>query len=215
MIITLPARAYAALTAEERFRLMLAAGARGDTAEQVRLAQAGQLLALDVRDDIPALCAFRELALLTFIELLDLVGVYRDTMMRDPPGTRTEDPVSESDEPADTGLELTLAAGCLLREKARGWQRFCADLGVPPHALWEGLPGFDRLIRSLTLAETLAYSRAGLRRWLARTRPGESDPSGPVIAAARLARAYHRIYRDRVVRWGGDRPPDHVEAAKS
>ena len=65
------AKNYGQLTSEERFRLILAAGARGDDAEQDRLARAGQRLTLTMPDHAPYGHAFNELATLTFIELLE------------------------------------------------------------------------------------------------------------------------------------------------
>lgn len=65
------ARNYGRLTAEERFRLILAAGGRGDEAERDRLAQAGGRLTLSVPDHAPYGHAFEELVLLTYIELLE------------------------------------------------------------------------------------------------------------------------------------------------
>jgi hypothetical protein len=73
------ARHYGSLTPEERFRLILAAGARGDEAEQDRLAAAGQRLTLSVHDHAPFGHAFDELALLTFIELLDGAADYLES----------------------------------------------------------------------------------------------------------------------------------------
>ena len=70
------ARYYDNLTPEERFRLILAAGARGDRAEQDRLANAGQRISLSMPDHSPYAHAFDELALLIFIELLDGAANY-------------------------------------------------------------------------------------------------------------------------------------------
>jgi len=54
-------------------------------------------------------------------------------------------------------LNLTLAAGFVLKVKADGWKLFCERLSVPPFAAWKGLPGFDRLERALALAEQAAF----------------------------------------------------------
>jgi hypothetical protein len=58
------ARHYSNLTAEERFRLILAAGASGDEAERDRLVSAGQRITLSVQDHAPYAHAFDELAFL-------------------------------------------------------------------------------------------------------------------------------------------------------
>jgi hypothetical protein len=59
------AKLYGLLTPEERFRLILAAGARGDQAEQKRLANAASEIALRTADYMPWAKAFNELASLT------------------------------------------------------------------------------------------------------------------------------------------------------
>src|SRR5262249_43502535 len=65
------AKHYGRLTAQERFSLILAAGDRGDEAEQDRLVRAGGRITLSFPDHAPYARAFDDLAMLTFIELLD------------------------------------------------------------------------------------------------------------------------------------------------
>ena len=60
------ANLYARLTAEERFRLIFAASARGDEAEQGRLLAAGGRLTLSVQDHAPYGFAFQQLFAVTF-----------------------------------------------------------------------------------------------------------------------------------------------------
>jgi hypothetical protein len=76
------ARHYDRLTPEERFRLIVAAGARGDKAEQERLVRAGQRLTLSVQDHAPYAHAFNELAWLVFMELLEEAAHYVDLFAR-------------------------------------------------------------------------------------------------------------------------------------
>jgi hypothetical protein len=61
---------------EERFRLIVAAAARGDQAERERLTNAGQRITLSMPDHAPHGHAFNELALLIFIELLEEAARY-------------------------------------------------------------------------------------------------------------------------------------------
>ena len=70
------ARNYGCLTPEERFRLILAAGGRGDEAERERLMKAGGRITLVMSDHAPFAHAFAEIALLVFIELLDAASSY-------------------------------------------------------------------------------------------------------------------------------------------
>jgi hypothetical protein len=74
------AKHYDQLTPEERFRLILAAGARGDEAEQDRLRTAGQRIKLSMPEHAPYAHAFGELAELTFIELVEDAARYLDAM---------------------------------------------------------------------------------------------------------------------------------------
>jgi hypothetical protein len=71
-------KSYDALTPEERFRLILAASARGDEAERDRLAHAGPRLALRMSEHVPFAQAFNELATLVYIELLEMAAFYND-----------------------------------------------------------------------------------------------------------------------------------------
>src|SRR5262245_55026199 len=90
------ARHYASLTPEERFRLVLAARARGDEPERGRLVDAGELVKIAMSDHAPYGQAFLELALLTFIELLEAAAHYHDALDRadsasDVPGDHDEE----------------------------------------------------------------------------------------------------------------------------
>ena len=76
------ARQYNKLTPQERFRLILAAGARGDRAEQDRLANAGQRLTLSMKDHAPYGHAFDDIDLLTFLELLEHAADYCDALQQ-------------------------------------------------------------------------------------------------------------------------------------
>ncbi len=101
---------YERLTAEERFRLIVAAGARGDEVEQSRLKSAGRRITLSMQDHAPHAHAFEELAMLMFIELLEEAGCYDDAFHRaydvadsfdDEEGEDLEDGEEEEDEPED------------------------------------------------------------------------------------------------------------------
>jgi hypothetical protein len=76
------ARHYAELTPEERFRLILAAGARGDEAEQERLKAAGERITLSMPDHSPYGHAFDELATLVFLELVEEASKHDDAFHR-------------------------------------------------------------------------------------------------------------------------------------
>ena len=231
------ARHYGSLTPEERFRLILAAGDRGDAAERDRLVSAGQRITLSVQDHATYAHAFNELALLVFIELLEEAARYLEAFARadDVHDFVGEDEAEDGDEAEegkadsaeaeesnakataesaedDAGerstwqryLDLALAAGFVLRMKAEGWKLFCARLGVPPFALWESLPGFDRLQRALNLAEKAAFVAEGFLCWLNTIRPaGEPARVEVPLTAEGLAAATEELFRQRVQWWGG------------
>jgi hypothetical protein len=236
------AKHYDKLTPEERFRLILAAGARGDKGEQTRLAAAGGRITLSMQDHAPYGHAFEELALTIFLDLLEVAAFYLDPFhrlgeARDIPG---DDDLEEPDdqgkgadgddgaasaasaEPApedgddpeadrvenpawQRALELTLIAGFQVKTKAAGWKLFCERLNLPPFALWEWLPGLDRLQHALKMAESAAFVPEGAWQWMNDHRPAghaeitESD----LISAEAVADELEAIFRRRVKWWGG------------
>jgi hypothetical protein len=224
------AKHYGGLTPEERFRLILAAGARGDDTERERLVSAGGRLTLSMQDHAPYAHAFDELGLLVFIELLEEAGRYSDAFAdaddaRDICG-EDDDGEGEGDAPeaepdtkgnaADAeddarprpawqrSLDLALAAGFVLRTKAEGWKLFCERLNVPPFVLWERLPGFDRLQRALTLAERAAFVPEGFLRWLNRIRPaGAAELTEVPLSVEGMASTTETLFRNRVEWWSG------------
>jgi hypothetical protein len=102
------AKNYASLTAEERFRLILAAGARSDEAEQDRLINSGQRIALSTQEHAPYARAFDELSLLIFIELQEEAARYLEALARadhvdDLFGDNQEEHDGEDEEEGETG----------------------------------------------------------------------------------------------------------------
>ena len=105
------AKNYKCLTPEERFRLILAASGRGDEAEAARLVNAGGKITLSMPDHAPFAQAFNDLALLTFIELVDEAARYqaalafnddvRDTYEADEAEEESDDAAEEKDAAAD------------------------------------------------------------------------------------------------------------------
>ena len=214
------AKNYSRLTPEERFHLILAASGRGDEAERDRLLHARRRITLSMTDHSPYAHAFDELALLTFIELLEEAARYLEFFERadvfgDDDDEEEESPDEKADaEPAEDdardrrawqrSLDLALAAGYVLRAKADGWKRFCEQLYVPPFLLWEGLPGFDRLQCALTLAEKAAFIPEEMLGWMNAIRPaGEPELTEVPLTTAGLAAAAEEAFRQRVHWWGG------------
>jgi hypothetical protein len=211
------AKHYAYLTPEERFRLILAASGRGDKAERDRLAHASARVGLTIPDHFPHAHAFQDVAVMTFIELLEEAARYRDALTM-ACGEETEEEDDLDDEPAaedvpeDAGerpvcqrfFDLALGAGFVLRTKAEGWNLFCERLAVPPHLLWSVFLGFDRLQGTLALAEKVAFAPEGYLRWLNRSRPaGRPERQSVPLTVEGVADATAEAFRLHVEWWGG------------
>jgi hypothetical protein len=210
------AKHYSLLTAEERFRLIVAAGARGDRTEADRLVNSGGTVTLSLPEHVPFAWAFDELATLTFIELVEDAAFYDYALVRTDHASdifsadaadedESDEAEDESDAKPDTEpatgetrkrphwqrlLDVGKAAGFVLRTKAEGWKLFCERLGVPPFVLWKLCPGHDRLQRALAQAETTAFTPKGFVRWLNAFRPaGNPELSEPPLTVEGLAEA--------------------------
>jgi len=181
MTINALARHYDRLGAEERFRLILAAGARGDEAEQGRLCQTAPLITLRFSHHAPWAFAFHQLATLVYVEILEEVARHHDAFERwcdaaddqerEDDADEGDTGKSEEDAPADPAsvaaaaevkrkgpfwermLQLYYAQGFMLKTKITGWKLFCERLTLPPFELWKLLPGFDRLQSAIDLLE--------------------------------------------------------------
>jgi hypothetical protein len=97
------ARQYDRLGAEERFRLILAAGARGDAAEQDRLCLAAPRIRLSYGHHAPWAMAFDQLATLVYVELLEEVAKHQDAYERWCDAVEGSDDAAEGGEDADVG----------------------------------------------------------------------------------------------------------------
>lgn len=214
------AKNYAQLTPEERFRLILAASGRGDDVERDRLARTAQRITLSMPDHSSHAHAFRELAMLTYIELLHDAHCYAVTFVAR--GDRSEGkeakkrPQRKTAKTARlkksdwTGLDLTLAYGYVLRTKLAGWKLFCERLNIPPLLVWQALPGFDWLLDTMALTEGTeslpgaAFVAEGFLRWLNAHRPAEHPEMTQVpLTAEGIASANQAILNERVKWWGG------------
>jgi hypothetical protein len=223
------AKNYGRLTPEERWRLIVAADARGDDAEENRLANAAERIHFTSPDFSPYGKAFFEVALVVFIELLDEAARCDEFWLRadahDPLGD-DEDEVEDGDEaPDEPGAQagavsvkdgarkrpvwqrsgdIAMASGLVLRTKAAGWRLFCERLTIPPFGRWEGLPGFHRVQGALNMAEKLAFTSEEMRRWLNRTRPaGDPEVRALGLTPEGCAMALEEVFRQRVAWWGG------------
>jgi hypothetical protein len=144
---------YDRLTPDEMFRLMLAARGRNDEAEEDRLIHAGETIPVRMRDIFPHLMGFQTVSMLAFIEMLDHAADAEAAWFA------AESSV-ESEERSDRWSRIAKVFGYRLRIKWLGWVRFCEEMTVAPRHFWVGLPGLERIERSLQVAEQMACSDA-------------------------------------------------------
>ena len=197
------AKKYNSLTAEERFRLIMAAIGRGDEAEQDRLEHAGGHIVLKLPDHVPYIHAFNIVGLQVFLELLDAAAHFDDALER---LADYEDwhEVEEKPERWKRYSDMLLAYGYMLRARVEGWKLFCERYGISPFQYLEKLPGFDHLKNALELAETRAFSPEDFLCWLnRRPREGESKLTEATLTAEGCADMNEKVFRELVSWWGG------------
>jgi hypothetical protein len=212
---------YSQLSAEERFRLIVAARDRGDEAEQQRLSNASKRITFSNVDYSPFAQALQELAILIFLELVEESAMYRNAFERWNDADTTGSIASKKGNPAtaneesqsskDRSFGVFLTQGYMLRTKAAGWMLFCDRMGISPFGLWQYLPGFERLQRELNIVEGTpdrpgsAYTPTGVVRWLNTVRPlGDPEVTeSKIMTAERCANSLDVTFRERVEWWGG------------
>lgn len=206
---------YAYLRPRERFRLVLAAGARGDENEVDQLVKSSPKLNLSMPEHAPHSHAFDDVAHILFMELVDEAANYHEYWLQadaayehdllfDPPQAEDDEELSPGELLSERWMDMALVAGANLNMKINGWKLFCERLTIPPFALWQDLPGWQRLEDALKMAEKAAFTEEGFLRWLNRVRPaGEPEilsfDRSPETVAAEL----QQVFEARVKWWGG------------
>ncbi len=206
------AKHYDFLTPLERFRLILAAGVRQDAAEQRRLENAGQWVTQTAPEHTPFARAFDELAILTFMKLIEEAAWYEDAREAWMEAGEGEDPDDEADEPKEGGAVgptgrhhrrggrqrghgqatagLVPRSGLLAQDESGPWKLFCERMRVPSFAHWEIFPGFDRLQGSLASTEDIdcrpgvAFFLEGFLAWMNQVRPAGTPELTRVVLTA-------------------------------
>jgi len=217
------ARQYDRLTPEERFRLILVAGGRGDDAERERLVRASGRIHLSMSDYSPYSIALQDVSLMIYIEVLNESARYRESLAladqeddRDTATRGEADPDMDDDEPETADLEfanerklrMALAAGYVLRAKVEGWKQFCERWNNPPFLFWEELPGFDQFQSALKLTDLAAFTAEGFLRWLNKVRPRDYPLITKVpVTAERTADDVERAFQIRIEWWNGGKKP--------
>ena len=223
---------YSYLTAEERFRLVLAASSRGDFAERDRLSAASKRIELTMQDYAPWAHAFTELAMIIFMEMVEIACKHRDAMRAwfnvvssleqeeasdeddtadEPPVLPDHDEMSEDERFEVKLLGTAFGIGFILNTKIAGWKLFCERMNVPAFTIWKSLPGYERLEKTMakvneTNTETpTAFRAEHMMEFLQNNRPeGFPEPTEDgLMTADKVAKALDSMFRDMVKQHGG------------
>ena len=223
---------YSYLSPEERFRLILAASSRGDFAETDRLSAAGKRIEFRVPDHAPWALAFTELAMIAFMELVELASKHREALrdwldvsrsleQKKPSGRRAttskpkglpdHDELSEDKKCELKLLGASFGMGYVLKSKIDGWKLFCEQMNVPAFSLWELLPGYERLAKAMDEVDETktefpaAFGAEHMLAFLRNHRPeGLPEPTKDrLISAEACANELRQLFRDGVKRHGG------------
>jgi hypothetical protein len=182
---SLPPSSYRALTTEERFRLMLSARGRNDEAEEDRLIHSAPMVRVGMRDLFPHLMAFQTVSMLAFIELLDHAADAEAAWL-------AAESACEDEKGSDRWARIAQALGYRLRTKWLGWTRFCEELCVPPRHFWVGLPGLERIDRTLAAAQCSDAEFLGILN--ANRKPGRPPLTASPLTVDAAAAALRQMF---------------------
>jgi hypothetical protein len=216
---------YTRMTAEERFRLGMAAQARGDEAEQKRLRETAPQVRLFTPDYTPYSQAFILLGATTFCDALDTGSTYlEELLLVDSAARSAEGPVKEGDAAgrpptsrakrrreasarayAEERACGALALGYIFKFKVESWKCFCESLSLPPFAVWSWFAGFDRLQRALRAMEHRPITDEWMLHYLNERRPrGQPPCTGMACSPVDGARELDREFRRQIAQFGGE-----------
>jgi hypothetical protein len=180
---------YGKLTPDERFRLVNAACARGDSVERERLNNTATRIHFDIAEHGPYGHVFLELQFRTFIDLLADAALLLESSQtvqsalrelrvatrvrqqkKQMMPQRYEHESDTVDWPSwDRATRAVRATGFMLKVKNEGWKLFCERQNSLPTELWEqlNLPGLNRLARALALVDSgVTLSTAEMAMWV-------------------------------------------------
>jgi hypothetical protein len=163
------AKLYDQLTPRERLPLIMAAGARGDEAEQKRLCASAPKEAYEVPNYYGLAKALKEAGYFHLLTLLDLAanfwqwwGLWASYVLRAPGETATK----KSRRGQKESLQrLERRAGGIVRYYAsrfvahvEGWKQFCSELQIDPEAQLNFMIGWETIRRTEESARNLAFT---------------------------------------------------------
>jgi hypothetical protein len=126
--------------------------------------------------------AFKNLALVIFIELLDHAADCEAAWL-------AAEADGDDEERSARWGNIARAHGYRLRTKWRAWEAFCEEWQVRPRLLWDHLPGLDRVERAVVaLAEADPCAEAEFLATVNTIRPGDRPPiaTNPLTVASSL-----------------------------
>jgi len=216
------AKLYDQLTARERLPLIIAAGARGDDAEQKRLSASAPQETYSVPHHFGLAKALQHCVDLHQLALLDLAakfwqwwgmwmlrGLQADTEDGTAKRRRAQLAADEAEEVRSYGIVRFFASRFV--NHVDGWKRFCATLHVEPLVQLEGMLGWQTIQSTEANARKLAFTADQAACFVAsETTPGEGPDAPecgplPVDSAEALAKGWHAILDELAQRGGGHR----------
>jgi hypothetical protein len=144
------AKHYDILTPWERLPLILAAAARGDEQERLRLLKSAPRLPYEVQDHAGLAHAFSTLSTVHLLSVLDLVAAYFLLLGMT---------VAEEGETEKEFRDATFMHGHLLQVRLAGWRLFCAQHQFHPEVFWRRMPGFDTVKLAEGIVGAASFTR--------------------------------------------------------
>jgi hypothetical protein len=209
------ARHYDSLTPRERLPLILAAAARGDEEERLRLTMSAPRVSYTLSHHWGLGEALIEVGHWHFMHLLALAATYFEgwALFRSPSPAGPDDGQDDEGEDAPDGEDelnddeqdeserafaLNMAMGYLFRVNFDGWVLFCREQHLEPDVLWTGLPGWGIIKRAEQCSQRAAFVAEGAARWYEEG-TGKAEPAPTAEDVAANLRAHLKV---RVEWWG-------------
>jgi hypothetical protein len=183
-------------------------------------------------DYAPWAYAFTELAMISFMEIVEIASTHQDAMggwrevvkglkrkkaaepeaMDDEPqGLPDPDRLSDEEEFELKLLRAVFGLGFILKTKIDGWKLFCERMNVPAFTIWESLPGYERLAKAMAEVDEkktdfpTAFLAEHMLRFLQNNRPkGFPEPTeDSLFSAEAYADGLDKMLREGVKQRGG------------
>jgi hypothetical protein len=174
---------YERLTPKERLPLMLAASARGDEAERLRLTRSAPTNLFKLPDFYDLAEALQMLSLFHAMQLLDLAALYwyASGQVAQGEGVGRGGEARALEERLSAAMRLL---GYLFMAQADAWRQLCSELKVDGDVLLKDLPGHDTIDLTERAVRLEAYTPEQATAYLRRG----GDETARVVTAEAVAR---------------------------